>query len=139
MVTITAKGRDQMNKTSSEEPINPQDVEQQIQNFKNQLAQKSNSELADISAQLENTEKGILLEKINSQLEVIKDNVTKASAKDSGGTAEQPSATGQPTVDQTAGSAGTTSLAGQSSSSEAASSKGEATSEETGSAAGGAP
>ena len=125
-----------MNKGSSNEENNPQDVDQQIQSFKKQLEQKSNSELAAISTQLENAERSVLMEKINSQLEVIKDTVTSARAKASGGTDKEISPVGQATVSQAPGPTGITSLAGQSSLSAADLPSGGATSD---SAVGNAP
>ncbi len=52
-------------------------LDEQIQQFEEQLQAKSNSELKQISTQLEQVEREMLLEKIDNELKTIKDTVVR--------------------------------------------------------------
>ncbi|VBB05209.1 Hypothetical protein LUCI_0416 [Lucifera butyrica] len=54
-----------------------QAVDQQIQGFEQQLQQKSNSELKEVATKLETVERNMLLQKIDSELQTIKETVVK--------------------------------------------------------------
>lgn len=54
-----------------------QEIEQQIQTFEQQLESKSNSDLKQISTQLETVERSMLLEKIDNELHTMKDTIVK--------------------------------------------------------------
>lgn len=54
-----------------------QAVRQQIDNFETELANKSNSELREIATKLESAEREMLLEKIDQELQLIKETVVK--------------------------------------------------------------
>ena len=62
---------------NAEEPQKAQGVEQQIQNFEQQLESKSNSDLKQIATKLETAERSMLLEKIDNQVQAIKDTIVK--------------------------------------------------------------
>lgn len=62
---------------NAEEPQKAQGVEQQIQNFEQQLESKSNSDLKQIATKLETAERSMLLEKIDNQVQTIKDTIVK--------------------------------------------------------------
>ena len=66
--TLTASARQQQ--TS-------QAVQQQIDDFERNLQSKSNAELKGIANQLETTEREMLLEKIDQELQTIKETVVK--------------------------------------------------------------
>lgn len=62
---------------SGEEQKQAQAIEQQIQGFEQQLEQKSNSQLKEISTRFETVEREMLLEKIDNELHTIKDTIVK--------------------------------------------------------------
>lgn len=62
---------------SNGEKKQAQIIDQQIQNFEQQLEHKSNSTLSEMATQLETVEREMLMEKIDNELKVIKDTIVK--------------------------------------------------------------
>jgi hypothetical protein len=54
-----------------------QAIEQQIQDFEQKLKGKSNSELKEIATALETVEREMLLEKIDQELQLVKETIVK--------------------------------------------------------------
>jgi hypothetical protein len=54
-----------------------QAIDKQIEDFKQTLKKKSNSEIKEIATQLDVVERKMLLKKIDRELEVVKDTIVK--------------------------------------------------------------
>ncbi|MDT8903403.1 hypothetical protein [Anaeroselena agilis] len=71
------------NKASQEVPLTAeqqkaaQAIQKQIEAFESMLGQKSNSELKEIATRLETVEREMLLEKIDQQLQTMKETIVK--------------------------------------------------------------
>ncbi len=87
--TNKQQGNNQGVPLNSEQQNQAQAIEQQIQDFEQQLAKKSNSELSEIATKLETVERAMLLEKIDNQLHTVKNAVIEP-----GGAAPAAAATG---------------------------------------------
>lgn len=72
-----AKQNNQGVPLNAKEQQQSQQMDQQIQQFEQQLQSKSNTELKQISGQLETVERQMLLEKIDNELQTMKETIVK--------------------------------------------------------------
>jgi hypothetical protein len=69
--------KDQENSLNAEQQQQAEKIDQQIQDFEQQLKSKSNADLKQIANQLDTVEREMLLEKIDQQLQTIKETLVK--------------------------------------------------------------
>lgn len=62
---------------TAEQQQTDQGIQQQIESFESQLEQKSNTQLKDIATKLESVEREALLEKIDQELQTVKEAIVK--------------------------------------------------------------